>query len=163
MRTAQNEHFGVGVIERIALLAALGTTLLGLFAAARAYGREAPAVVHPDLWPQVRSTLPPDPALERRVSALLAGMTVEQKVGQLIQGDISTLTPADLRQYPLGSVLNGGNSKPGGNTLAPPSAWLSLANQFYLASVTSAHGAHPESHIRSIRFARRRAPNRHWP
>src|SRR6185437_10324899 len=103
----------------------------------------APVLVHPQLWPSVRPQLPPDPALERRVNALLAGMTLEQKVGQLIQGDISTLTAADLRQYPLGSVLNGGNSKPGGNILAPPSAWLALANQFYLASMASSHGPHP--------------------
>ena len=40
-------------------------------------------------------------------------------------------------------MLNGGNSKPGGNTLAPPSAWLSLANQFYLASMAPSRGAHP--------------------
>ncbi|MGH8296696.1 MAG: glycoside hydrolase family 3 protein, partial [Steroidobacteraceae bacterium] len=59
------------------------------------------------------------------------------------QGDIGSVTPADLRRYPLGAVLNGGNSKPGGNTLAPPSAWLTLANQFYLASMAPAHGPHP--------------------
>jgi beta-glucosidase len=107
------------------------------------YGAQPAATIHPDIWPQVRPQLPPDPALERRVDTLLRGMTVEQKVGQLIQGDISTLAPADLRQYPLGSVLNGGNSKPGGNTLAPPSTWLSLANQFYLASMAPSQGPHP--------------------
>jgi beta-glucosidase len=104
---------------------------------------ERPAAVHPQLWPSVRPQLPPDPALERQVDALLAHMTLEQKVGQLIQGDITTLTPADLRRYPLGSVLNGGNSKPGGNTVAPPSAWLALANQYYLASMAPSHGPHP--------------------
>ena len=143
MRRAKNEYSGAGVIEGIARLAGLGAILVGLFACVRADGAEPRAVIHPDIWPQTRPQLPPDPALERKVSALLAGMTLEQKVGQLIQGDISTLTPADLRRYPLGSVLNGGNSKPGGNTLAPPSAWLSLANQFYLASMTRSRGPHP--------------------
>jgi beta-glucosidase len=143
MQTAKNEHHGVGVIERIARLATLGAFLLGLFASARAFGAQPQAVIHPDIWPQTRPRLPPDPALERKVNALLAGMTLGQEVGQLIQGDISTLTPADLSQYPLGAVLNGGNSKPGGNTLAPPSAWLSLANQFYLASMAPSQGPHP--------------------
>jgi beta-glucosidase len=142
MRSATNGHSGGGVIARIALLA-LGSILSGLLVSAPVYGIEPTAAIHPDSWPQARPQLPPDPALERKVNALLAGMTLEQKVGQLIQGDISTLTPADLRRYPLGSVLNGGNSKPGGNTLAPPSAWLSLANQFYLASMAPAHGPHP--------------------
>jgi beta-glucosidase len=136
MRAAKNEHWGVVVM-------ALGAILSGLFASARVRGAEPPAAIHPDIWPQTRPRLPPDPALERRVNALLAGMTLEQKVGQLIQGDISTLAPADLRRYPLGSVLNGGNSKPGGNMLAPPSAWLGLANQFYLASMAPSQGPHP--------------------
>ena len=125
----------MGVIKRIALLAALGIM--------QVHGAEPPATIHPKIWPQVRPQLPPDPALERKVNALLGGMTLEQKVGQLIQGDISTLTPADLHRYPLGSVLNGGNSKPGGNTLAPPSAWLSLADQFYFASMAPSPSPHP--------------------
>jgi beta-glucosidase len=143
MRTARNERSQVAAAERLALLAALSVVLLGSFTCARAQGAQSAAVIHPQIWPQTRPDLPPDPALEGKVNALLAGMTVEQKVGQLIQGDITTLTPADLRQYPLGAVLNGGNSKPGGNTLAPPSAWLALANRFYLASMASSHGPHP--------------------
>ena len=143
MRRAKSGRSGSDVTARVAALAALGAILFASFACARAYAAGSPAAIHPDLWPQIRPQLPADPALERQVNALLAGMTLEQKVGQLIQGDISTLTPADLRQYPLGSVLNGGNSKPDGNTLAPPSAWLGLANQFYLASMSSSHGSRP--------------------
>jgi len=143
MRTAKNARSGAGVTVRVALMAALGTVLIGSLARARAYGAEATAVIHPDMWPQAWPQLPPGPALERQVDAILARMTLEQKVGQLIQGDISALAPADLRRYPLGSVLNGGNSKPGGNTLAPPAAWLTLANQFYLASMAPTHGSHP--------------------
>jgi beta-glucosidase len=101
------------------------------------------ASVHPKLWPAVLPGIAPDARLEKQVDRTLSGMTLEQKVGQLIQGDITTLTPTDLRQYPLGSVLNGGNSKPAGNTLAPPSAWLTLANQFYQASMAASHGPHP--------------------
>ena len=125
----------MGAIKRIALLAAL--------AVMQVHGAEPAATVHPDIWPQVRPQLPPDPALERQVNALLAGMTLRQEVGQLIQGDISTLTPADLRRYPLGSVLNGGNSKPDGNTFATAAAWLRLANRFYLASMAPSGLSHP--------------------
>jgi beta-glucosidase len=109
----------------------------------RAASAEPPGTIHPSQWPQVRPDLPADPELERRVSSLLAHMSLEQKVGQLIQADISTLTPEDLREYPLGAVLNGGNSKPGGELLAPPSKWLALANRYYLASMASSHGAQP--------------------
>ena len=34
-------------------------------------------------------------------------MTMEQKVGQMIQGEIRDVTPEDVRVYGLGSVLNG--------------------------------------------------------
>jgi beta-glucosidase len=102
-----------------------------------------PALVHPRIWPRVRPRLPPDPALERRVNALLHEMTLGQKVGQLIQGDITSLTPRDLRRYPLGAVLDGGNSKPGGKLLASPAAWLALANRYYLAAMAASHGPHP--------------------
>jgi beta-glucosidase len=124
-------------------LALAATALFLSPASSRIAIAEQPAVVHPRLWPAVHPQLPPDPALERRVNALLGQMTLEQKVGQLIQGDISSLTPADLGRYPIGAVLDGGNSKPGGNMLASPAAWLALANRYYLASMSPAHGPHP--------------------
>ncbi len=140
------------LIGGLALAAAAALSLAPALAPASSPTARAaePATIHPQLWPSARPQLPADPALERQVNAILAGMTLEQKVGQLIQGDISALTPQDLRQYPLGSVLNGGNSKPGGNPLAPPSAWLTLANGYYLASMASSHGPHPIPEIWGI-------------
>lgn len=105
-------------------------------------GRDGPRI-HPDLWPTVRPALAPDPALESRLTALIAGMTLEQKVGQLIQPDIASITPEDLRHFDLGSILNGGNSSPNGNEFAPPSEWLALADRFYDAATDVAHGPHP--------------------
>jgi beta-glucosidase len=94
----------------------------------------APAI-HPQRWPELAPALPRDEALEARVGELLARMTPEQKVGQLIQADIGSVTPNDLRHYPLGSILNGGNSAPGDDKLTAPSEWLALADRFYEASV----------------------------
>ncbi|MDD9967159.1 MAG: glycoside hydrolase family 3 protein, partial [Myxococcales bacterium] len=94
----------------------------------------APSHVHPERWPRVRSPLPRDPALEARITGLLAALTLEQKVGQLIQADIGSVTPEDLRTYPLGSILNGGNSGPMGDDLAPPARWLAAADAYYEAA-----------------------------
>src|SRR5690348_7705251 len=100
--------------------------------------------VHPDRWPQVQPALAPDPALESRITAMLAGMTLEQKVGQVIQADIASTTPDDLRHFSLGSSLNGGNSSPSGDEFARPSEWLALADRFYDAGMGPAiHGPHP--------------------
>jgi beta-glucosidase len=100
----------------------------------------APPPPDPASWPRPDVRRAPDPELERRVSALLAQMTLEEKVGQVIQADISTVTPGDVRRYHLGSVLNGGNSGPGGDDRASPDAWLALADAFYEASAKSDDG-----------------------
>jgi beta-glucosidase len=109
---------------------------LGLARAAAPAGT-APPLVHPRSWPQLRPALPSDADLEARIDALLARMTPAQKVGQLIQADIGSITPDDLRHLPLGSVLNGGNSSPRDDKLAAPSEWLALADRFYEASVAA--------------------------
>jgi len=56
--------------------------------------------VHPAVWPEKPPALPTDTAIEMRISTLLSEMTLEQKVGQLIQADIASITPDDLRHYP---------------------------------------------------------------
>jgi len=103
--------------------------------AVAAAGATDPGDVHLQSWPQLRPALAADPRLEARIEALLARMTPEQKVGQLVQADIGSITPDDLRHYPLGSILNGGDSAPRDDKLAAPSEWLALADRFYDASV----------------------------
>src|SRR5262245_48207639 len=101
---------------------------------------EDPAAVHPEIWPQPTWPLQKDAAIEEKIAALLKKMTVEEKVGQVIQGDIASITPADMKKYHLGSVLNGGGSAPGGDEWAPPKKWLELADQFYYASIDTSDG-----------------------
>ena len=98
------------------------------------------AVAHPALWPRVAARPALDSRVETRITRLMAGMSIEDKVGQLIQADIATITPEDLKTYKLGSVLNGGNSSPDNNEFAPPSAWLKLADAFYDASMQRSDG-----------------------
>jgi len=90
-----------------------------------------------DAWPAVR---PPaaNPAVEQRVETLLSQMTLEQKVGQMIQAEIKSASPADVRKYQLGSVLNGGGSFPQGNKQASVQDWLALADAYHAASTTVA-------------------------
>lgn len=90
-----------------------------------------PTVADPAKWPSAASEGLIDPATEKRVADLLAGMTLEQKVGQMIQGDIASVKPEDLRKYPLGSILAGGNSPPlSGNDRSPQTDWVATARAF---------------------------------
>ncbi|MBB6367227.1 beta-glucosidase [Xanthomonas sacchari] len=120
-----------------ALLAAL---LLALAVCEGGVQAAAPARAEASAWPNVTWPLPEDPALEKRLTDLIATMTVEEKVGQLVQGDIGSLTPEDVRKYRLGSILAGGNSDPGGRYDAAPAEWLALADAFYAASMDTSQG-----------------------
>ena len=68
-------------------------------------------------------------AHDKEVDALLAQMTLDEKIGQMVQVDSSALKDqADVRKYFLGSVLSGGSSDPaGGNTATD---WLKFVNEF---------------------------------
>lgn len=119
--------------------------LLALACATHATAADSPATpaagaIDPAHWPVPGWPLRTDPALERRVDALLATMSVEEKVGQIVQADITTITPDDLRRYRLGSILAGGNSDPGNQYNASPQAWLDLADAFWAASMDTRDG-----------------------
>ena len=69
-------------------------------------------------------------------------MTLEEKIGQLIQADIDTITPDELRKYKLGSVLAGGNDAPGGDVRTTPAHWLELADHVLPRLSGRCHSAH---------------------
>lgn len=105
----------------------------------RALANDADAV-HPAQWPRATWPLPTDSALEQRVAALMAKMTVEQKVGQLIQADLLSVTPDDVRKYHLGAILAGGNSKPDARPLADAAQWKAAADAFSRAAMDTSDG-----------------------
>ena len=123
-------------------VAALAVTGCATMPAETSWPAAGPATADPTLWPAARSPEAiTDAATERAIDALIARMTVEQKVGQVIQADISTITPADLARYPLGSILAGGNSGPYGNERASAADWHKLVREFRAASsVPAANG-----------------------
>src|SRR3546814_20255521 len=71
-------------------------------------------------WPHVDSAIAADPAIEARVRELVAGMTLAQKVGQMHQAEIQAVTPDEVRQYYIGSVLNRRGSGPGTHNAPTP-------------------------------------------
>ena len=113
---------------------------LTLACAAPAAAQDRADLVHPELWPETHSPVPLDPAIEARVTALMDGMSVEEKVGQVIQPELKSVTPDDVRRYHIGSVENGGGSVPGGNKHASAADWLAMIDGFWSASVDRADG-----------------------
>ena len=97
-------------------------------------------IANPEIWPAYEYPVPLQPDDERRIADLLARMTIEEKIGQLVQADLCCVTPEDVRTYNLGSILVGGNSGPNGNDLSPAPDWLKAADEFYEASVDTSDG-----------------------
>ncbi|MET8853149.1 exo 1,3/1,4-beta-D-glucan glucohydrolase [Amycolatopsis sp. NPDC004625] len=88
-------------------------------------------------WPKVDSRFKGKADDEARIAQILAGMTLEEKVGQMTQPEITSITPDEVKQYAIGSVLNGGGAWPGGNKHATQQDWLNLADAYWNASKTS--------------------------
>jgi beta-glucosidase len=99
--------------------------------------------VQPSQWPVSRSPEFLAASEEARIDALLKAMSVEEKVGQLIQADIETIKPEDLREIPLGSILAGGNSGPFGNERGTAADWKRLVNGYRAVSSEQRRGHVP--------------------
>ncbi|MCF7815197.1 MAG: glycoside hydrolase family 3 protein [Candidatus Cloacimonetes bacterium] len=69
---------------------------------------------------------------ENRISELLAKMTLDQKVGQIVQPERQFVTPEEVKKYHIGSVLSGGGSVPGENK---PEDWIKMNDEYWAASM----------------------------
>jgi beta-glucosidase len=101
---------------------------------------EKPATVDAASWPRVTSPLAPGADIERAIDELLGAMSLEDKVGQVIQPEINSVTPDEVRKYRLGSVLNGGGGWPHAKKSSTPEDWLALADAFWQASMDTSGG-----------------------
>jgi beta-glucosidase len=81
-----------------------------------------------------------DPAIEAKVEAALKTLTVRQKVGQIVQPEIRAITPDEVREYAIGTVLNGGGGWPGMDKAATPAQWRALSEQFQAAALQATPG-----------------------
>jgi len=128
-----------GVDMKPVFLASL--TALGLaLGACSAEPERVPGVANPEIWPEYVYPVVTPEEQEARIADIIARMTLEEKIGQLVQADLCCVTPDDVKTYHLGSILVGGNSGPYGNDLAPAPEWLRAADEFYAASVDTSDG-----------------------
>ncbi|WEN14258.1 glycoside hydrolase family 3 N-terminal domain-containing protein [Rhodanobacter sp. AS-Z3] len=96
---------------------------------------QALAPSHYSDWPRITSARAVDRHLDAQVHDIVAQMSLAQKIGQMTQAEIKSITPEQVRQYYIGSVLNGGGSWPQGNKHASAADWLALADRYYDASM----------------------------
>lgn len=83
-------------------------------------------------WPSI-ARAKPDSGLEKKIAGIMATLTLERKIGQMIQIEVQNFTPELMKKYRFGSVLNGGGSWPHGNKHASIADWVALADAVWKA------------------------------
>ena len=86
-------------------------------------------------WGRVNACKYPNYSNENIIRMLIDEMSIEEKVGQVIQGDLEFISPSDVKKFNIGSVLNGGNTSPYGNKFSSADDWKRLSKEFYDASI----------------------------
>ena len=77
------------------------------------------------------------PEARARVDALVEGMTLEQKLGQMTQPERMTVSAEEVRSRHIGSVLSGAGSFPGDNR---PADWVAMNEAYWEASTQGGDG-----------------------
>jgi beta-glucosidase len=75
-----------------------------------------------------------------RAAEILARMTVDQKLGQMMQPERMSASPDDVRAHHLGSILSGAGSRPGDNH---PADWVAMNDAYWAASMHEGEGRTP--------------------
>ena len=111
--------------------------ILPLLASCAGTGTGGDLLWHGQDWPALRSPTAPDAAMEARIAGIVRGLTLEQKIGQMTQADIRSITPDEVRRHYIGSVLNGGGAWPGMKKDAAVTDWTALSDAYYRASMAT--------------------------
>ncbi|WP_039910160.1 glycoside hydrolase family 3 protein [Amycolatopsis vancoresmycina] len=106
------------------------TALAGLLLAGTALVPMASAAATP-LYKNPRASV------ADRVSDLMARMTLDDKVGQMTEGERGAATPAQSAAARLGSILSGGGSAPSPNT---PAGWADMVDAYQRAATSTGLG-----------------------
>lgn len=86
---------------------------------------------------QMNSALEEQQTMQGKLEDLISKMTLEQKIGQMIQTERMAISPEELRDHHIGSVLSGGGSVPGENKLQD---WIDMNDAYWEASMESGEG-----------------------
>lgn len=91
-------------------------------------------------WDTMVSAREPDPVLENKIETILAQMTLEEKLGQMLQAEVQQLSPQDIKTYKIGSALNGAGVWPGKDRYSSPQTWARQIHDYWKASSESFEG-----------------------
>lgn len=91
----------------------------------------------PEDDPEIYNPLPLPTYDENFIDALVAQLTLEEKVGQMLQPERSAISVEEIRQYNIGSILNAGGSHPNDAPLSSFQAWHAMTQAMQEAALSS--------------------------
>ncbi|KAL2492852.1 Glycosyl hydrolase family protein [Abeliophyllum distichum] len=77
----------------------------------------------------------PKHPINHRIKDLLGRMTLEEKIGQMVQIDRTVASAEVMKKYYIGSLLSTGGSKK-----ASPETWVDMVNDFQMSSLSTRLG-----------------------
>ncbi|KAH9622658.1 hypothetical protein KSS87_022628 [Heliosperma pusillum] len=80
----------------------------------------------------------PKVGVENRVKDLLSRMSLDEKIGQMVQIERKVASPDVMKTYFIGSLLSGGGSVPAPK--ASPEAWVNMVNEFQKGALSTRLG-----------------------
>jgi len=111
----------------------LWSTITGVFSGAANAANSTVA----ELLPYFNAALP----VETRVADLLSRMTLDEKLGQMVQAERASVTADDVKTYQLGSVLSGGGSFPNGKQSdSTRENWAELVDSYQAGALSTRLG-----------------------
>ncbi|WP_207789276.1 glycoside hydrolase family 3 protein [Neobacillus terrae] len=111
-----------------------GITLLALTVGSTVGTMSRNVKAQETIAPYKNSKLP----VEQRVEDLLSRMTMDEKIGQMVQPERTSVTAEDIKNYGIGSVLSGGGSLP--TTGNKPTDWADMVDNFQSGALASRLG-----------------------
>ena len=69
---------------------------------------------------------------QQRVERLIKAMSLDQKIGQMLQTERMAAGPDEVRRFHIGSILSGAGSRPGNNN---PADWVAMNEAYWAASM----------------------------
>jgi len=84
-------------------------------------------------WPEIESVIGKDEKQEQAISQMLAQMTLAEKIGQMVQPELYSITPEEAQEYKIGSILNGAGVWPKDNKYCTAKDWAGTIDQYWQA------------------------------
>ncbi|MCJ8311665.1 MAG: glycoside hydrolase family 3 protein [Saccharospirillaceae bacterium] len=91
-------------------------------------------------WPELDAYYPLDEILENRITQIMSSMSLEQKIGQMIQVNIKTESAEEVNQFNVGNLTIDVKEQPGRGSKAKLSNWLQALDEYWVANTFNADG-----------------------